>query len=367
MMTRIIGLFQQSYFAILLGWILSFTLTSIAFAEIGNSKIQIEQKYGKHSLVQDGSYRIWQQGEGASVSSDGGKAYGYMTQDGEMNATIWIEYNKQNRVVKETTIIDGSIKIRDFKKYFGKLHSAVTAPDSAVFVIKSFPRKQLGVIVRGVNNNFSLIRFTMDKLNDNTPLNMHSRIHSFEITEIATDDVKRYLKKSQFVPIQSKAGGQEVPIESTWLRTDNYFQSELFFSEKLVPREKTDMIIIHHTAIEDMSVADIHELHLRNGWAGIGYHKVILPNGTVENGRPESMIGAHAQGVNPRSIGIVLVGNFEIVPPSSLQIDALVSLTLELMKKYHVPLENIQPHREVSKTVCPGALFPWSEFIQRLK
>ena len=34
----------------------------------------------------------------------------------------------------------------------------------------------------------------------------------------------------------------------------------------------------------DVSVADIHDMHLGFGWDGIGYHKLITRDGTVHNG-----------------------------------------------------------------------------------
>lgn len=156
--------------------------------------------------------------------------------------------------------------------------------------------------------------------------------------------------------------------DGTWLRTDHYFRPELSFSENLVPRSKTDMIVIHHTALDNMSVADIHDLHLTKGWAGIAYHKVIQSDGTIEIGRPQNMVGAHAMGANPRSIGIVLVGDFDEHPPTAAQLDTLVNLTRQLIKKYSIPLENVLPHRAVTPgTDCPGTLFPWDEFIRSLK
>lgn|GEM_PF-1065738 len=370
MFTSVMRLFEQICLIIFFSCILSFSLTTIAFAEMGNSKSQIEQKYGDCFLVQDELNRIWTQNEWKSVASADAKAkaYGYITKDGEINVISWFEYSKQNRVVKETTTMDGAIKIRDFKNHFRELYADIVAPDSAVFVIGTFPKRQLGVIIREKNNKFNLIRFFMDNSGGNTTINMHSKILGFEIEELAPSNAKKYLKMSKSVQLVPSDVGEQGGRAGTWLRTDNYFQPEIFFSEKLVPRKTTDMIVIHHTALENMSVADIHELHLTKGWAGIAYHKVILPNGTVENGRPEKMVGAHALGANPRSIGIVLVGNFEIAPPAPIQMDALVNLTLELMKKYHIPLENVQPHRDVTQgTVCPGALFPWEGFIQRLK
>lgn len=361
MIIKQIRLFEQSCLIFFLACVLTLTLTSSASAEIGNSKSQIEQRYGDYSLVQDGFNRIWTQSEWKSTLNSSAKAYGYMTTVGELNATVWFEYNAQNRVVKETQIMDGNIKVRDFQNYFGELYTNMIAADSTVFVNSTFP--EVRMIVRKSDNKYNLIRLFIDNSKDNTKINMHSKIHGFEITEIAPGDAKNYIKKSP-----SNLNAQQSSRDDNWLKTDNYFQPELFFSENLLPRKKTDMIVIHHTAIEDMSVSDIHELHLKKGWAGIAYHKVILPDGTVENGRPENLIGAHALGANPRSIGIVLVGNFESKFPTVAQMDALVKLTLELMRKYHIPLANIMPHREVTQgTTCPGAFFPWQEFIQRIK
>ena len=37
-------------------------------------------------------------------------------------------------------------------------------------------------------------------------------------------------------------------------------------------------------------------MHLKFGWDGIGYHKIINRSGKIENGRPEYWIGAHVKG-----------------------------------------------------------------------
>ena len=42
-------------------------------------------------------------------------------------------------------------------------------------------------------------------------------------------------------------------------------------------------------------------MHLNFGWDGIGYHKIIRRDGTLENGRPEFWVGAHTYGLNEKS------------------------------------------------------------------
>jgi N-acetylmuramoyl-L-alanine amidase len=70
-------------------------------------------------------------------------------------------------------------------------------------------------------------------------------------------------------------------------------------------------IIIHCSdTFTDMNTtaADIDRWHRERGWASIGYHYVIKRDGTVEQGRPENVPGAHVAGHNTGSIGICLIG-----------------------------------------------------------
>lgn len=135
-------------------------------------------------------------------------------------------------------------------------------------------------------------------------------------------------------------------------------------------RSKTDLIVLHHSASEDVPVAEIHAWHLARGWAGIGYHFLIRKNGSIERGRPQDMIGAHAgAGVNDHSIGICLCGNFMHDQPSEPQLVSLIKLTAWLNSCYRASAGeiNVKLHRQVAATECPGKLFPEKQFINRLQ
>ena len=124
----------------------------------------------------------------------------------------------------------------------------------------------------------------------------------------------------------------------------------------LAERTKTDMIVVHHTAGENDTIESIHALHrYTNGWAGIGYHYVVHPDGTVHAGRPEWATGAHCQGYNYRSIGVNLVGNFEYQQPTEAQVESLTLLLADLMEQYQIPPEQVTGHRVWNQTACPGA------------
>ena len=77
---------------------------------------------------------------------------------------------------------------------------------------------------------------------------------------------------------------------------------------------KIKRIIIHCSATQpslDVGVAWIDELHRNRGWREIGYHHVIRRDGTLEKGRDEAVVGAHAKGHNTDSIGICLMGGID--------------------------------------------------------
>ena len=121
------------------------------------------------------------------------------------------------------------------------------------------------------------------------------------------------------------------------------------FTDNLTLRSWTKYIVIHHTATtSDLTVEDIHKIHLNEKYVGIGYHYFINKNGIVFTGRPEKYIGAHAYPVNTISLGICLSGNFQIEKPTEKQINSLIEI-LKLMKSKY-PNAKIISHSEVIKT-----------------
>ena len=73
-------------------------------------------------------------------------------------------------------------------------------------------------------------------------------------------------------------------------------------------------IIVHCSATQegrDLDAAEINRWHLKRGWNGIGYHYVVLLDGTIEYGRSIYKQGAHVKGGNEGSIGICYIGGVE--------------------------------------------------------
>lgn len=140
-------------------------------------------------------------------------------------------------------------------------------------------------------------------------------------------------------------------------------------------------IIIHHSASPTkvhragrwtpVDAAMIREWHLARGWKDIGYHFVILPDGSCESGRPLTQPGAHCKAGNRNfmGIGICLVGNFSKtreVPEA--QLSALISKIISLMDIYAISEFDVELHREApgAATECPGLYFPTERFRQTL-
>lgn len=127
----------------------------------------------------------------------------------------------------------------------------------------------------------------------------------------------------------------------------------------LTPRDDTSRIVIHHTGNptdDDLSAEQLHRSHLNLGWAGVGYHFIVRKDGTVELGRPDWAVGAHAEGFNYCSISIHVCGNFNLAEPTEAQINALPMLIADICEAYGLIASDsiVMGHRDLMATACPG-------------
>ena len=131
---------------------------------------------------------------------------------------------------------------------------------------------------------------------------------------------------------------------------------------------KIRKIIIHCSATQegkDIDAEEIKKWHLDRGWRDIGYHYVIKLDGTVEEGRPIEMSGAHTKGHNFHSIGVCYIGGVEKKKKkvkgklkwitkdtrTDAQKESLCDLLLRLKDDY--PGAIVQGHNEFSSKSCP--------------
>jgi len=119
-------------------------------------------------------------------------------------------------------------------------------------------------------------------------------------------------------------------------------------------------IIVHCTATREgapVSLDTVRRWHLERGWSDIGYHYLILLDGTIERGRPEHIQGAHVKGYNRNSIGVSYVGGVdrELNPKDTRtqdQKDSLHNLLSNLMASYEDA--TLHGHNEFTKKACPS-------------
>jgi hypothetical protein len=152
--------------------------------------------------------------------------------------------------------------------------------------------------------------------------------------------------------------------------------------EPEVPARSWKFIIVHHTATDSGSVATIDEDHRQRTdqqgkpWLGIGYHFLVgngqgMADGLVEPTFRwrEQLQGSHAgsRPYNDHGIGICLVGNFEVEPPTPRQLAAVKSLILSLADRYGIDARHILRHGEITETDCPGSLFPFAEVVRSIE
>lgn len=130
------------------------------------------------------------------------------------------------------------------------------------------------------------------------------------------------------------------------------------------PMSSVSRITVHHDAIMPVPGGAYAESlrrlqlirtgHLNNGWADIGYHFAIDPNGRIWQARPLELQGAHVKDNNPNNLGIVVFGNYEQIRPTTASLQALDQMIAYGMQRFGIPLSRVYTHQELRPTACPG-------------
>jgi hypothetical protein len=140
------------------------------------------------------------------------------------------------------------------------------------------------------------------------------------------------------------------------------------------PRVK--LLVVHHTAVavggDDRSGAEriraLYAYHANNrGWGDIGYHYLLDEDGRIYEGRSggKFVVGGHAYCNNVGTVGISLLGNFDVEKPTQAQAKSLQWLLQKLGEDYQIDLSanvtfhgktmpTIVGHRDLLQTDCPG-------------
>ena len=142
---------------------------------------------------------------------------------------------------------------------------------------------------------------------------------------------------------------------------------------------KWKRIVIHHSATPTDDAMNMHRVHKARGMKnGLAYHFVIS-NGSRKAYDGEIFIGDRWKGQldgghmkrlsdNKTSIGICLIGNFELRSPTSKQMKSLEGLCEYLMNKCRLSPNQVTTHKILhpNHTVCPGKYFSLSSLRKRI-
>lgn len=127
-------------------------------------------------------------------------------------------------------------------------------------------------------------------------------------------------------------------------------------------------IIVHHSLTRDgqtVSWDAIRKYHRDPAgpykMRDIGYHAGVELVGLryeVFAGRPLDWTGGHTSGKNSTHLGLVLVGNFDELPPPADQLRVACEYVIRpWMKAFGIPREKVEAHRDYAPKSCPGAMF----------
>lgn len=118
-------------------------------------------------------------------------------------------------------------------------------------------------------------------------------------------------------------------------------------------------IIVHCTATKEgqnFDVKDVRRWHLQRKFKDIGYHYLVLLDGTVQKGRPIEQPGAHCTGHNTNSIGVCYVGGLDAngKPADTRTLKQRYALRFLLSElRYKYPQATIHGHRDFAAKDCP--------------
>ncbi len=104
------------------------------------------------------------------------------------------------------------------------------------------------------------------------------------------------------------------------------------------------------------------------GWKDIGYHYYVERDGSLHQGRPESMIGAHVKGHNRHSIGVCYEGGLDAhghaadtrTPAQKASLDSLIA---DLHRRY--PRALVLGHRDLSPDLNGNGLVEPLEYLKQ--
>jgi N-acetylmuramoyl-L-alanine amidase len=134
------------------------------------------------------------------------------------------------------------------------------------------------------------------------------------------------------------------------------------------------ILVLHYTGMRDAASAI---QRLTDPEAKVSAHYLVAEDGQILRMVDESKRAWHAgrsywrglTGLNSHSIGIEIVNpghEFGYRPFADAQIDALIPLVADIVKRYRITRGNVVGHSDIApaRKEDPGELFPWSKLAK---
>jgi putative cell wall-binding protein/peptidoglycan hydrolase-like protein with peptidoglycan-binding domain len=191
-------------------------------------------------------------------------------------------------------------------------------------------------------------------------------------------------------------GPSAVPPRPAIITRAQWGADESRYRNVLGTNSKVNSAVIHHTAGSNSytaaeaaaQVRGIYAYHGTSlGWGDIGYHFLVDKYGRIYEGRRGSITGtpkgAHAGGNNTNTMGVSAMGNYDVVAPPQVMVDAMAKVTGWKLAQWgvningtitqpvggvsgskypvrrNVTLPTVNAHKDTYNTACPGRyLYP---------
>lgn len=102
-------------------------------------------------------------------------------------------------------------------------------------------------------------------------------------------------------------------------------------------------------------VEQMRKDHLLRGFKDIAYHKIIQPDGQVDDGRPLNIVGSHVAKHNTGNIGICMVGDTKF---TRVQWDALRRTLDGIFLTYSISKTELFCHYQFDTAIAEGKTCP---------
>jgi N-acetylmuramoyl-L-alanine amidase len=104
--------------------------------------------------------------------------------------------------------------------------------------------------------------------------------------------------------------------------------------------------------------SEINRWHEARGFSGFGYHGLIMPDGEYLSGRPYWQMGAHCQGYNRGTIGLLLLESIKVtkirVFSDWFTTAQMATLRAQISNLRDHGITKVSGHNDYAKKLCPG-------------